>query len=76
MGEAADNALNYFIRNNLKVRKDRVRHKIIRCPTCGKEPLHFLEENTDEWYLGEFDEDNHLVRHTCKIKGKFKRVIS
>ena len=49
-------------------RHDKRRHRVLRCPVCNKGPLRFLEESTDEWYLGEFDEDNRLVRHVCKMK--------
>lgn len=78
MGDHGNDALNYFFRKNdltLRVRHDKVRHKVMKCPTCGKGPLRFLEANTDEWYLGEFDDENHLVRHVCKMKDRFKRVV-
>lgn len=71
VGEAADNALAYFCRRNdlsVRPRHDKVRHRVLRCPTCGKGPLRFLEDPTDVWYLAEFDEDNKLTRHVCKLR--------
>lgn len=73
MGEAADNAVAYFqrrFRNDFDVRPkhDRRRHKILACPTCGKKPLYFQEESSNNWILAEFDENNKLTRHVCKMR--------
>jgi uncharacterized protein YbaR (Trm112 family) len=52
----------------VKPKHDRRRHKVLACPTCGKKPLYFEEEFTNNWILAEFDENNKLVRHVCKMK--------
>lgn len=71
MGDAANNALNYFCRRfdyEVKPKHDRRRHRVLKCPTCGAGPLQFLEEARDQWVLAEFGDDNKLTRHVCKMK--------
>ena len=74
MGEAANNALNYFMRRfdyEVKPKHDKRRHRVLACPTCGKKPLFFLEESNDTWVLADYD-DEILRRHVCRMS--FKNV--
>ena len=48
--------------------KHRKRRRINTCKFCGKYPLMIEEFEPGNWHLSEFDENNIIVRHVCKMK--------
>lgn len=77
MGEASDNALQYFQDNIIgQKRRDKRRKKnsMMECKFCKKFPLFFHEYEKYKWILAEWDEENKPVRHVCKLKERLNNV--
>jgi hypothetical protein len=77
MGDWADNALDRFLSGHWSPfngdtrklrRRDRKRLKVIQCRHCGAKPLRIEEFEENAWHLAEYDENNVLTRHVCKMK--------
>lgn len=53
------------------VRRRKRKPKYRTCSICGKFPLYFEETSPNLWILAEFNDENKLVRHVCKMKHAF-----